>query len=147
MRHSASMSSEYSTSQRICTQFALCCVLLWLFTELFYPYPSGLLHWWWASYAIGSVPVKQPWRIWSSGFLIHCPQGYETDIWKVSFLNLLWQNNSLGTLSEIALGWMTQNCTVMCLMAPSHYLYQCWPSFMMPCGVTRPQWVNLRTTT
>ena len=26
--------------------------------------------------------------------------------------------------------------------ATSHYLSQCWPSSMSPCGVTRPQWVN-----
>ena len=29
-----------------------------------------------------------------------------------------------------------------CHQARSHYLTQCWPSSMMPFGVTRPQWVN-----
>ena len=29
-----------------------------------------------------------------------------------------------------------------CHQATSHYLIQCWPSFMSPYGVTRPQWVN-----
>ena len=29
-----------------------------------------------------------------------------------------------------------------CLMAPSHYLNQCWPRSMWPYGITRPQWVN-----
>ena len=29
-----------------------------------------------------------------------------------------------------------------CHQATSHYLNQCWPRFMSPCGVTRPQWVN-----
>ena len=24
----------------------------------------------------------------------------------------------------------------------THYLYQCWPRFMSPYGVTRPRWVN-----
>ena len=35
-----------------------------------------------------------------------------------------------------------------CRQAASHYLSQCWPRFMSPHGVTRPQWVNsqLRTT-
>ena len=28
------------------------------------------------------------------------------------------------------------------LTAPSHYQSKCWPSFMSPYGVTRPQWVN-----
>ena len=32
-----------------------------------------------------------------------------------------------------------------CLTAPSHYLSQCWPSSMSPYGVTRPQWVNIKT--
>ena len=30
-----------------------------------------------------------------------------------------------------------------CRQATSHYLNQCWPSFLSPYGVTRPQWVNL----
>ena len=29
-----------------------------------------------------------------------------------------------------------------CRQATSHYQSQCWPSFMSPYGVTRPQWVN-----
>ena len=29
-----------------------------------------------------------------------------------------------------------------CSRAASHYLSQCWPSSMLPYGVTRPQWVN-----
>ena len=29
-----------------------------------------------------------------------------------------------------------------CRQAPSHYPSQCWPRFMSPYGVTRPQWVN-----
>ena len=28
-----------------------------------------------------------------------------------------------------------------CHQATSHYLSQCWPSSMLPYGVTRPQWV------
>ena len=30
-----------------------------------------------------------------------------------------------------------------CRQATSHYLSQCWPRFMSPNGITRPQWVNL----
>ena len=30
------------------------------------------------------------------------------------------------------------------LTAPSHYLSQCWPTFVLPYGVTRPQWVKVR---
>ena len=29
-----------------------------------------------------------------------------------------------------------------CCQATSHYLGQCWPSFLLPYDVTRPQWVN-----
>ena len=31
---------------------------------------------------------------------------------------------------------------VWCRQATSHYLSQCWPRSLSPCGVTRPQWVN-----
>ena len=30
-----------------------------------------------------------------------------------------------------------------CRQASSHYLSQCWPRSMSPCGVTRPQWVKI----
>ena len=29
-----------------------------------------------------------------------------------------------------------------CRQTTSHYLNQCWPSSMLPCIITRPQWVN-----
>ena len=29
-----------------------------------------------------------------------------------------------------------------CHQAISHYLNQCWPSLVLPYGITRPQWVN-----
>ena len=31
---------------------------------------------------------------------------------------------------------------VWCHQTPSHHLSHCWPIFMSPYGVTRPQWVN-----
>ena len=30
-----------------------------------------------------------------------------------------------------------------CRQATSHYLSQCWPRFMSPNGVSKPQWVNV----
>ena len=30
-----------------------------------------------------------------------------------------------------------------CRQTPSHYLSQCWPRFMSPYGIIRPQWVKL----
>ena len=29
-----------------------------------------------------------------------------------------------------------------CHQATSHHPHQCWPRSMLPCGVSRPQWVN-----
>ena len=58
-----------------------------------------------------------------------------------------------GISCKIALRWMPLDLTndkstlvqvmAWCRQATSHYLSQCWPRFMSPYGVTRPQWVNL----
>ena len=50
-----------------------------------------------------------------------------------------------------ALRWMLQDLTdekstlvqvmAWCHQAASHYLSQCWPRYLSPCGVPRPQWV------
>ena len=52
-----------------------------------------------------------------------------------------------------ALWWMPQDLTddtstlvqvmAWCRQATSHYLSQCWFSSLSPCGVARPQWVNV----
>ena len=57
-----------------------------------------------------------------------------------------------GISCEIALIWMSLDFTddqstlvhamAWCRQAASHYLSQCWPSSLVPYGVTRPQWVN-----
>ena len=57
-----------------------------------------------------------------------------------------------GISCKIALRWMPLDLTddkstlvqvmAWCRQATSHYLSQCWPRFMSPYGVTRPQWVN-----
>ena len=53
---------------------------------------------------------------------------------------------------EIILRWMSLDLTdekstlvqvmAWCHQATSHYLSQCWPRSMPPCGITMPQWVN-----
>ena len=58
----------------------------------------------------------------------------------------------LSISCEIALRRMPQNpfddksilfqVMAWCLQATSQYLIQCWPRFMWPHGVSRPQWVN-----
>ena len=61
-------------------------------------------------------------------------------------------NDGWGISRKTALGWMlldlTDNKSTLaqlmgwCRQATSHYLSQCWPRFMSPYGVARPQWVN-----
>ena len=58
----------------------------------------------------------------------------------------------LSISCNIALRWMPEYLTdnkstlvqvmAWCRQVPSHCLNQCWPSSMMPYGITRPQWVN-----
>ena len=60
-----------------------------------------------------------------------------------------------GVSCEIAQIWMSLDFTddqstlvqvmAWCRQATSHYLSQCWPRFLSPYGVTRPQWVNSLT--
>ena len=57
----------YSTSEELCTRFARCCVLLWLYTSRFYSFSSILLHPCWCKCVIASMPVKQHRRMWVRG--------------------------------------------------------------------------------
>ena len=80
------------------------------------------------------------------------PPGIYGNDFKRIFFRLVIQNNSLGSHREITLRWMTQNLAnekstlvqvmAWCHQATFHYLSQCWPRSMLPCGITRPQWVN-----
>ena len=57
-----------------------------------------------------------------------------------------------GISCKIALRWMPLDLAdnkstlvqvmAWCRQATSHYLSQCWPRFMSPYGVIRPQWVT-----
>ena len=57
-----------------------------------------------------------------------------------------------GNSCGIALIWMPLDYSddqstfvqvmAWCRQATSHYLSQCWPRYLWPYGVTRPQWVN-----
>ena len=59
-----------------------------------------------------------------------------------------------GIACDIALWWMPVDLAddkstlvqvmACCHQATSHYPRQCWPSFMLPYGITRPQWVKKR---
>ena len=68
-------------------------------------------------------------------------------IFQLTFVNGGW-----GFSHEIALRWMPLDLTddkstlvqvmAWCRQTTSHYLSQCWPWYMSPNGVTRPQWVK-----
>ena len=70
-------------------------------------------------------------------------------------LKLTLVNGGWGISHEIALRWMPLDLTddkstlvqvmAWCRQATSHYLSQCWPRSMSPNGVTRPQWVKLKS--
>ena len=65
-----------------------------------------------------------------------------TDILSISFvIPIGWTPQELidgkSTLIQV-MAW--------CRQATSHYLNQCWPRSVSPCGVTRPRWVNVLAT-
>ena len=63
------------------------------------------------------------------------------------------QSRFIWRSSEIALMWMPQNIfddksalvqvMACCHQATSHYLSQCWPRWILPYGITRPQFEKL----
>ena len=63
------------------------------------------------------------------------------DILKNSYEIVLWRMPRHQILDKLTL----VQVMAWCCQATSHYLSQCWPSFLRflsPHGVTRPQWVN-----
>ena len=70
---------------------------------------------------------------------------------KTAIFNLVLLIGIFTSSKDNALRWMPRDLTdrstlvlamAWCRQATSHYLSQCWPSSMLPYGVTRPQWVN-----
>ena len=63
---------------------------------------------------------------------------------------LIMQDSILATHCDIVLMWMAENLTnnlsklvqvmAWCHQIASHYLINCWPRSLLPCGVTGPQW-------
>ena len=59
-------------------------------------------------------------------------------IFNVIFHQCIW----VSVCCDIAFMWMTiSHDHKSTLTAPSHSLSQCWPRYMSPYGITRPQWV------
>ena len=77
-----------------------------------------------------------------------CCCNFKSVIFKVISMIDIW-----STSCEIALWWMSKHLTndqstlvqvmAWCHQATSHYLSQCWPIYMTPYCVPRPQWVNM----
>ena len=87
------------------------------------------------------------------GFNSLAPGKFEWNFLYVIFKRIL-VIDGWGICYEIALIWMSLDFTddqstlvqvmAWCHQATSHYLNQCWPRYMSPYGVTRPQWVKHR---
>ena len=96
---------------------------------------------WWCIYA--SLSHNQ---------LTHWPLGDLNKILDEVNFKLFSVTNGWGISCKIALRWMLLDLTgdkstlvqvmAWCPQATNHYLSQCWPRFMSPYDVTRPQWVN-----
>ena len=58
---------------------------------------------------------------------------------------LLWNCHQMNVTGSYR--WIDDKSTLVQVMAwgrqaTSHYLSQCWPRYLSPYGITRPQWVN-----
>ena len=80
-------------------------------------------------------------------YLTHWPLIDVAVIWKVSFSNSSYRIVAWALTLALLSKFTNENSTLVhvmawCLMAPSHYLNQCWPRSISPYGVNRPWWVN-----
>ena len=88
----------------------------------------------------------------TDGILTHWPLGDLNKILEKYFFQLISVIGGWGIFHEIALRWMPLDLTddkstsvqvmARCHQATSHYLSQCWPRYLSPYDITRPQWVN-----
>ena len=79
------------------------------------------------------------------------PERFERNLRKVIF-KLILMIGGWGNFCKIALRWMSMDLTdnkstlvqvmAWCRQTTNHYLSQCWPRFMSPYVITRPQWVD-----
>ena len=90
---------------------------------------------------------------WSQCVNSLAPGKFEWNFWYI-ILQIISVIDGWGISCELALRWMSLSLTddkstlvqvmAWCRQAASHYLSQCWPRYLSPYGVTRPQWVNSR---
>ena len=116
----------YSISQGMCQRCVLCCVLLQFENGRFYPYSSELLN----SLAPGKFEWNFKcaifkWILVADGWGISCDFSPNMNMTGLH----LWSINIDSGNGLVPSG-------------NNHYLSQCWPRYVLPYGVTRPQWVN-----
>ena len=106
--------------------------------------------WWTNSLSFVHAPLKlfESFPLWFNSLV---PGGFK---WKFRLLisKLISAIDDWGISCEIARRWLSLDLTddkstlvqvmAWCHQATSHYLDYCWPSSLLPYGVTRPQWVN-----
>ena len=100
------------------------------------------------SCALGIINILAKREVWVNSL---APGRFEQKLRKV-ISRLISMTNGWGISCKITLRWIPLDLTddkstlvqvmAWCRQASSHYLSQCWPRFMSPYGVTRPQWVN-----
>ena len=89
---------------------------------------------------------------WMMGVFNSLAPGRPRCHFKTAIFNLVLLIGIFTSSKDNALRWMPRDLTddkstlvqvmACCLTAPSHYLSQCWPRFVSPNGLTRPQWVK-----
>ena len=94
------------------------------------------------------LPSRICWPLAFMEFNSLAPGRFKRNLRKVIF-KLILMIGGWGIFCKIALKWMSMDLTddkstlvqvmAWCRQATSHYLSQCWPRFMSPNGVTRPQ--------
>ena len=100
---------------------------------------------------------REEWHIcyfhndWNLMIVYINPQRCGCDFKSVIFKSIL-GIDILSTCCKIELSWIPQNSIsststlvqvmAWCRQTTSHNLSQCWPIFMSPYGITRPQWVK-----
>ena len=100
------------------------------------------------TFSLATVKSQHHWYI--SQLKLSKKERFERNFRQVIF-QLISVTDGCGISCKIALRWMPLDLTddkstlvqvmAWCRQAASHYLSQCWPRFMSPYGVTRPQWV------
>ena len=96
-------------------------------------------------------------NLWSihNIWLTHWPLGDSKLNFRWGIFKLILVVNGWGISCETTLIWVLLDHSydkstlvqvmVWCRQATSHYLSQCWPRSVLPCGITRTQWVKGRS--